>query len=111
MDRDELLALIGRHPKMDAGSVPAEWVQVAEANYSMHGHGLLRNILAGVAPVIEAAERRRVVTELMKRHEPVPGDWGYSCGTCWVKGGSRATWPCSESRALAALLMDEAADG
>jgi hypothetical protein len=59
MERDELLALIGRHPKMDAGAVPAEWVQVAEANYSMHGHGLLRNILAGVAPVIKAVERRR----------------------------------------------------
>jgi hypothetical protein len=32
--------------------VPAEWVKAAEDHYSMHGAGLIRNILAGVAPLI-----------------------------------------------------------
>lgn len=40
--------------------IPAEWVEAAKAHYSMHGAGLIRNILAGAAPVIRAAERAKV---------------------------------------------------
>jgi hypothetical protein len=46
--------------------VPEEWVRAAEAHYSMHGHGLLRNILVGVAPVIAAAERERIAAWLRR---------------------------------------------
>jgi hypothetical protein len=44
--------------------VPASWVQAADDNYSMHGHGLIRNILSGVAPLIAAAERVRILALL-----------------------------------------------
>jgi hypothetical protein len=43
-------------------NVPAEWVEAATRHYSMHGSGLIRNILAGVAPLIAAAERERVTS-------------------------------------------------
>ena len=35
-------------------NVPQEWVEAANAHYSMHGAGLIRNIIAGVAPLIRA---------------------------------------------------------
>ena len=35
-------------------NVPAEWVEAASQHYSMHGAGLIRNIIAGVAPLIAA---------------------------------------------------------
>jgi len=42
-----------------AASLPQEWVKAAESWYSMHGSGLVRNILAGVVPLIQAAEKVR----------------------------------------------------
>jgi hypothetical protein len=42
-----------------AATIPGEWVDAAEAHYSMHGAGLIRNILAGVEPLIRADERER----------------------------------------------------
>jgi hypothetical protein len=43
-----------------ARAIPEEWVKAAERGYSMHGAGLLRNILAAVEPHIRAAERERI---------------------------------------------------
>jgi len=51
-----------------------------------------------------AEERRRLVRDLLKRHRPLESDWGPSCGICWVRGGSRAAWPCAEGVALADLM-------
>ena len=45
---------------IDGSWVPDEWVKAAESCYSMHGAGLIRNIISGVAPLIAAAERARV---------------------------------------------------
>ena len=42
-----------------AASLPEEWVKAAESWYSMHGSGLVRNLLAGAVPLIQAAERER----------------------------------------------------
>ena len=47
-----------------AASLPEEWVKAAVGWYSMHGSGLVRNILAGAVPLIQAAERERIITEL-----------------------------------------------
>lgn len=43
-----------------AAALPDEWVRAAEGWYSMHGSGLVRNLLAGAVPLIQAAERERV---------------------------------------------------
>lgn len=43
-----------------AAAIPGEWVEAAEAHYSMHGAGLIRNILAGAEPLIRADERERI---------------------------------------------------
>jgi hypothetical protein len=40
--------------------IPAGWVKAAEDAYSMNGAGLIRNILAAVVPLIQAAERERL---------------------------------------------------
>lgn len=74
-------------------TVPEEWVKAALAHYSMHGAGLIRNILAGVYPLIAAqgaaAERERqrsllpyhipccdrfadAVADLINEHEDTP---------------------------------------
>lgn len=37
-----------------AERIPDEWVEAASARYSMHGAGLVRNILAGAIPLIAA---------------------------------------------------------
>lgn len=39
------------------------WVEVAMAYYSMHGHGLLRNILSGVAGIIAATHEPAELSE------------------------------------------------
>jgi hypothetical protein len=43
-----------------AAAIPQEWEDAACAHYSMHGNGLVRNILAGVEPLIRADERERI---------------------------------------------------
>lgn len=43
-----------------AASLPVEWVKAAESWYSMHGSGLVRNILAGAVPLIEAPLREHI---------------------------------------------------
>lgn len=53
---------------MTPDEIPDEWVRAAESHYSMHGAGLIRNILAGVAPLIVAAERARLYAELGNEH-------------------------------------------
>jgi hypothetical protein len=55
--------------------VPEEWVRVAHAHYSMHGAGLIRNILAGVAPLIAAAERERVAERIARHVEDFAGNY------------------------------------
>jgi hypothetical protein len=60
MTRAERLEWMHRYPAVRPEDVPASWIQAAEDNYSMHGQGLLRNILAGVAPLIRADERARI---------------------------------------------------
>lgn len=59
-----------------------------------------REILDAAAPRLAEA----LLTPLAKRHAMVANDWGYHCGTCWVKGNSRAAWPCAELLAIAAIL-------
>ena len=60
-----------------------------------------RAALDAAAPLLAEA----TLTPLAKRHAPLPDDWGgYYCGTCWVKGGSRASSPCAELLAIAAIL-------
>jgi hypothetical protein len=58
-------------------NVPAEWVEAANRHYSMHGAGLIRNIIAGVAPLIEAAERQRIYDQLGNDHFVIftPDGW------------------------------------
>jgi hypothetical protein len=46
-----------------AAAIPQEWEDAACDHYSMHGNGLVRNILAGVEPLIRADERKRVADE------------------------------------------------
>lgn len=53
-----------------AAAIPGEWVKAAEARYSMHGAGLIRNILAGVEPLIRAAERDRII-RLASEHKAI----------------------------------------
>lgn len=60
MTRAERLAWMTRYPAIRPEDIPASWFQAAMDNYSMHGDGLLHNILAGVAPLIAAAERARI---------------------------------------------------
>ena len=60
MTRAERIEWMERYPAMKPEDVPGSWITVAGDNYSMHGHGLLRNILAGVAPLIAEAERERI---------------------------------------------------
>jgi len=43
-----------------AAALPAEWVRAAEGWYSMHGAGLVRNLLAGAAPLIAADALERL---------------------------------------------------
>ena len=50
-----------------AASLPDEWVRAAESWYSMHGSGLVRNILAGAVPLIRAAEQERIAAECEAR--------------------------------------------
>jgi hypothetical protein len=52
-------ASAGTHHVIDGTWVPEEWVKAAESHYSMHGAGLIRNIITGVAPLIAAAENER----------------------------------------------------
>lgn len=47
-----------------AAALPEEWVKAAEGWYSMHGSGLVRNLLAGAVPLIRAAERERNAAEV-----------------------------------------------
>lgn len=64
------------------------------------------SILDAAAPFLAEA----TLNPLVKRHAPLPDDWGgYYCGTCWVKGGARASSPCGELLAIAAILPGQAA--
>lgn len=45
---------------MKPEQVPDELVELAHAHYSMHGHGLVRNILAAVLPMHERQVREQV---------------------------------------------------
>lgn len=60
--------------------------------------------------VREAAETdvRRLLAALdavLKFHQPIEGDWGTTMCSCWVRGGSRAVWPCKEVIAIAGELL------
>jgi hypothetical protein len=58
-----LLTAPGADPEVwnaAAAAIPQEWEDAACAHYSMHGNGLVRNILAGVEPLIRADERERI---------------------------------------------------
>lgn len=51
--------------------VPAEYVELAQSHYSMHGNGLVYNLLAAVLPVALAeltAERDRLLVALRSAH-------------------------------------------
>lgn len=61
---------------------------------------LARAALEAAAPLL-AEETLR---PLLKRHPRVEGEWGPSCGTCWIRGNSRAAWPCAEVLAISVLL-------
>jgi hypothetical protein len=45
---------------MRGEDVPPEWIELASRGYSMHGAGLVANLLAAVIPAIEAATEQRV---------------------------------------------------
>lgn len=47
-----------------AETVPPELLKLAEAHYSMHGNGLLFNLIAAVLPAHEAMVRERVAQEI-----------------------------------------------
>lgn len=51
-----------------AAAIPDEWVKEAVGWYSMHGHGLLRNIIAAVEPLIRASERERLAAVIPPEH-------------------------------------------
>jgi hypothetical protein len=53
---------------LPAEDIPDEWVKAAQGGYSMHGAGLIRNVLAATAPLIAAAERERCA-QLAERHD------------------------------------------
>jgi hypothetical protein len=53
-----------------AAAIPQEWEDAACAHYSMHGNGLIRNILAGGEPLIRAAERDRII-RLASEHKAI----------------------------------------
>lgn len=55
--------------------VPDAWVEVAKRHYSMHGAGLIRNIIVGVAPLIAAAERARLRAEIDPARLELLADW------------------------------------
>lgn len=83
---------------LTAEEIPDEWVKAAEGGYSMHGAGLLCNILAAVAPLIAAAERERIA-QLADQHRalywyPGPPD---------IQGGPP---PIYRSAPFADLLRD-----
>ena len=60
---------------------PAEsWVQAAGDNYSMHGQGLICNILTGVAPLVAASERERLAAVISP-----------SSSAPWPTGSTRTT--------------------
>ena len=62
-------------------------------------------LLTELASSLGAVFAESLLTPLAKRHAMIPSEWGGGyCGTCWVKGGSRAAWPCEEMLAIAALL-------
>jgi hypothetical protein len=59
-----------------------------------------RAALEAAAPVLAGV----LLRPLLKRHPRIEGQWGPSCGTCWIRGGSRAAWPCAEVLAISVLL-------
>lgn len=61
---------------------------------------LARAALEAAAPLLA----RDLLRPLLKRHLRIEGEWGPSCGTCWIRGGSRAAWPCAEVLAISVLL-------
>jgi hypothetical protein len=68
---------------------------------------LARAALEAAAPMLAEA----TLAPLIKRHAPIASEWGGSyCGTCWVKGGSRAASPCGELLAIAAMLPADASE-
>ena len=92
-------------------SVPDEAVQAALARRAdllsdrpdptaLSEETLTRLMLEAAAPILT----RDLLRPLLERHPRIEGDWGPSCGTCWVKGGSRAMWPCAEVLAVSVLL-------
>ena len=78
-----------------AQRIPDEWVEAANARYSMHGAGLVRNILAGAIPLIAAdvaaavlspppvppGVRERLKAVEAKRKEIEELCWDIACGT------------------------------
>jgi hypothetical protein len=53
-----------------AASIPEQWVRAAEGWYSMHGAGLVRNLIAGAAPLIAADALERLAAEFDEFAEP-----------------------------------------
>jgi hypothetical protein len=95
--------------------LPAAAIQAAAAaierelmsgtDYSMaldSDEALARVALTAAAPLLAES----VLLPLAKRHLGIEDQWGYHCGTCWVRGGSRAAWPCAEFLAIGVLLPD-----
>lgn len=47
-----------------AETVPPELIRLAEAHYSMHGNGLMFNLIAAVLPAHERMVRKQVASEI-----------------------------------------------
>ena len=61
---------------------------------------LARAALEAAAPLLAAG----LLRPPLKRHPRIEGEWGPSCGTCWIRSGGRAAWPCAEVLAISVLL-------
>lgn len=55
-----------------AAQVPAKLIELAFEHYSMHGDGLVANILAGVLPEHERMIREQVAAEIEADSDPSP---------------------------------------
>jgi hypothetical protein len=51
--------------------VPPELEALAFAHYSMHGNGLVHNLIAAVLPAHEAMVREQVIKEIEAAHGPL----------------------------------------
>jgi hypothetical protein len=91
--------------------IPAEAVRAAMARRAdlladrpdptvLSDETLTRLMLEAAAPLLAGD----LLRPLLKRHPRIDGEWGPSCGTCWIRGGSRAAWPCAEVLTISVLL-------